>query len=166
MSEPSTASQGSQPSVDTSGVDALSANDWESVASGSDALLSMAALGKTAAVLALVIALILLCSYLLKRFGGHRHIGGRHLQVVGSVGVGQKERVVIVAVEDTWLVLGVGNGQVNKLHDLPAPTADLHDAPDASGGEHGNDGFASRFARAMRDTTRERLSSRNSRGQR
>ncbi|WP_236645361.1 flagellar biosynthetic protein FliO [Aidingimonas lacisalsi] len=163
MSEPSADMQGNGPRVDTSGLDALSSQGWDAAASNGDSLLSMTALGKTAAVLALVIGLILLCSYLLKRFGAHRHMGGRHLEVVGSVGVGQRERVVIVAVDNTWLVLGVANGQVNKLHDLPAP---VDEEADLDTSQTANDGFAARFARAMKDNTRQRFASRNTRGQR
>ena len=35
--------------------------------------------------------------------------------------MGQRERVVIVEVEQRWLVLGVAAGQVTRLHDMPAP---------------------------------------------
>ncbi len=44
--------------------------------SGGDALIGMAALGKTAAALALVIAIILLCTSLLKRWQHHRYDHG------------------------------------------------------------------------------------------
>ena len=69
--------------------------------------------------LLVVIALILLCGYLLKRYlpGGSSPAG--QLRIIASTAVGQRERVVIVELEDTWLVLGVGNGHVCKLHELP-----------------------------------------------
>ena len=43
------------------------------------------------------------------------------LKVVGSTAVGSRERVVLVEVEDTWLLLGVGGGNVRLLHTLPRP---------------------------------------------
>ncbi|GAA3540298.1 flagellar biosynthetic protein FliO [Zobellella aerophila] len=120
-------------------------------AAGGDALLGMAALGKTAAVLALIIALILLCGYLLRRLGPHRSRPGLNLKVVASTALGPRERVVVVELEDTWLVLGVGGGQVSKLHELPAqrlPPGDIA-RPEA--------GFAGRFAQALKQQAGERL---------
>lgn len=113
-------------------------------AGSSDALLGMAALGKTAAALALVIALILLCAALLRRWGNRHARQGVRLQVVGSTAVGNRERVVIVDVEGTWLVLGVGSGQVSKLHELPAP-------PEPEADRSGTvEPFAQRFAQALK----------------
>jgi flagellar protein FliO/FliZ len=43
------------------------------------------------------------------------------VKVVGSTLVGPRERVVVVEVEGTWLLLGVGGGKVNLLHTLPKP---------------------------------------------
>lgn len=49
------------------------------------------------------------------------------VKVVGATMVGPRERVVVVEVENTWLLLGVGAGQVRLLDKLgkpePAPTA-------------------------------------------
>ena len=44
------------------------------------------------------------------------------VKVVGATMVGPRERVVLVEVENTWLVLGVGAGQVRLLdkRDKPA----------------------------------------------
>ncbi|MBA2779521.1 flagellar biosynthetic protein FliO [Billgrantia kenyensis] len=119
----------------------------ETLAVGGDALVGMATLGKTAAALALVIAIILLCTSLLRRWGPQKRAAGGHLQVIGSAALGSRERVVIVEVEGTWLVLGVGGGQVNKLHDLPAPARPVDAAPKPPGE---GDRFATRFARALK----------------
>lgn len=49
-------------------------------------------------------------------------LGGQgNVKVVGSAAVGARERVVIVEVDDTWLLLGVGGGNVRLLHTLPKP---------------------------------------------
>jgi flagellar protein FliO/FliZ len=114
-----------------------------------DALLGLATLGKTALALALVIAVILLCSALLKRVGPGRTGHNRHLKLVASTAVGQRERVVIVDVEGTWLVLGVGGGEVTRLHEMPAPKPDELPTPTADA-----EGFAARFASAMRQNAR------------
>ncbi|MCH4812215.1 flagellar biosynthetic protein FliO [Vreelandella neptunia] len=93
----------------------------DALGNGGEALIGMAVLGKTAAALALVIAIILLCTALLKRWSNHSTRHGAHLRIVGSTAVGNRERIVIVEVEDTWLVVGVGGGRITKLHERPAP---------------------------------------------
>jgi len=54
-----------------------------------------------------------------------RHLPGLGAQgmirVVGSTAVGPRERVVVVEVEDTRLVLGVASGNVRLLYVLTAP---------------------------------------------
>jgi flagellar protein FliO/FliZ len=49
------------------------------------------------------------------------------VKVVGTTPVGARERVVVIEVDDTWLLLGVGGGNVRLLHTLPKPeTAQEH----------------------------------------
>ena len=43
------------------------------------------------------------------------------VKVVGTTAVGARERVVVVEVDRTWLLLGVGGGNVRLLHTLPKP---------------------------------------------
>ena len=43
------------------------------------------------------------------------------VKVVGTTPVGTRERVVVVEVDNTWLLLGVGGGNVRLLHTLPKP---------------------------------------------
>ena len=43
------------------------------------------------------------------------------VKVVGTTAVGARERVVVVEVDNTWLLLGVGGGNVRLLHTLPRP---------------------------------------------
>ena len=93
----------------------------DALGNSGEALVGMAVLGKTAAALALVIAIILICTALLKRWSNHTTRHGAHLRIVGSTAVGNRERVVIVEVEDTWLVVGVGGGRITKLYERPAP---------------------------------------------
>ncbi|WP_163559786.1 flagellar biosynthetic protein FliO [Halomonas sp. NO4] len=118
----------------------------DALASSGDSLVGMATLGKTAAALALVVVIIFVCTALLRRWGGHTRMAGHHLQVVASTALGNRERLVIVEVEDTWLVLGVGGGQVTKVHEMPAPPTPEGAPAEAAGDEP----FATRFARALR----------------
>lgn len=74
--------------------------------------------------MALVLGLIFLCAWAARRFGLQRFHGGNVVKVVSSASLGQRERVVVVEVDGTWLVLGVTSSQVQTLHTLPAkPTA-------------------------------------------
>lgn len=57
-------------------------------------------------------------------------VGGQGaIRVVGSAAVGSRERVVVVEVADTWLVVGVGGGQVRALHTLARPVAGAATVP-------------------------------------
>jgi flagellar protein FliO/FliZ len=71
--------------------------------------------------LLLVIGLILLCAWLLKRMGGLQSGGGGLLKVRASLSVGLKERVVLVEAGGETLLLGVSPGGVNCLHRFDAP---------------------------------------------
>tara|TARA_R110002073_G_scaffold326840_2_gene507010 strand:+ start:2445 stop:2885 length:441 start_codon:yes stop_codon:yes gene_type:complete len=68
--------------------------------------------------LLLVLAIIIAIAWLLKRFAILPTATSSTLKVIASAGVGQRERVVLVEVGDTWLVLGVAPGRVNTLHSL------------------------------------------------
>ncbi|OLO05577.1 flagellar biosynthetic protein FliO [Salinicola socius] len=117
----------------------------QTAGAGSDSI-GLLMMGKTAVSLLIVVAIILGCAWLLKRLGPNRRAGTQHLRVVASTPVGQRERVVIVEVDDRWLVLGVGGGQVTKLESMappPAPPA----APDSS---PLTGSFASRLGQALK----------------
>ena len=43
------------------------------------------------------------------------------VKVVGTTAVGTRERVVVVEVDGTWLLLGVGGGNVRLLHTQAKP---------------------------------------------
>lgn len=69
--------------------------------------------------LLLVLAAVLVVAWLLKRINLPQHSQGNPLKVIASVAVGQRERIVLVEVNDTWLVAGVAAGQVSALHTMP-----------------------------------------------
>ncbi|SMO49758.1 flagellar protein FliO/FliZ [Alcanivorax sp. DSM 26295] len=134
-----------------SSADARTKTGIEAVQAGGDAMLGMAAFGKTALVLVAMVGLILLCGWLLKRFGPGQTAAGQTLKVVASRAVGAKERVVVLELEDTWLVLGVGGGKVTKLHERPAPERPPAPEPaPTSQAVNPEDGFAGRFAQALK----------------
>ena len=77
--------------------------------------------------LLLVLAIIGGITWLLKRFALIPTTATGAMKIVAATGVGQRERVVIVEVDNTWLILGVAPGRVNKLHTMDKPTLDATD---------------------------------------
>ncbi len=69
--------------------------------------------------LLLVLAAVVMVAWVLKRINLPQQGAGNALKVISGVAVGQRERIVLVEVNDTWLVVGVAPGQVNALHTMP-----------------------------------------------
>jgi flagellar protein FliO/FliZ len=70
--------------------------------------------------LALVIAVLFLAAYFLRRLNGGRGFGSNGpMRVVGGLIIGSRERIVLVEIGDTWLVVGLVPGQIRTLHTLP-----------------------------------------------
>lgn len=89
-------------------------------------------IGSAVVALVMVIGLILALAWLAKRMPGFR--GGSAssaLRVVGSLALSPRERLVVVAVGNTQLVLGVGAGGTRTLHTLsePLPVAEPTGTP-------------------------------------
>jgi flagellar protein FliO/FliZ len=83
---------------------------------------SAGSIGGAVLALVLVIGLILALAWLAKRLPGFRGAAGAPaLRVVASLALGPRERVVVVAVGDTQLLLGVGAGGMRTLHTLSQP---------------------------------------------
>ncbi|MDP1636486.1 MAG: flagellar biosynthetic protein FliO [Candidatus Nitrotoga sp.] len=80
--------------------------------------------------LLLVLAAVVLVAWILKRINLPQHAAGNLIKVQAAVAVGQRERIVLVEINDTWLVVGVAPGQVRTLHsmakaELPATQAGM-----------------------------------------
>ena len=41
------------------------------------------------------------------------------MRVVGGLMISPRERIVLIEVEDTWIVVGIVPGQIKTLHTLP-----------------------------------------------
>ena len=65
-----------------------------------------------------VLAMLVAAAWLLKRYSRGQRIPGGAIRVIAGAAVGQRERVVLVEIGETWLVLGVAPGQVNALHTM------------------------------------------------
>jgi flagellar protein FliO/FliZ len=73
--------------------------------------------------MAVVLAVIAAVAWLMKRIAPRNYSNAGVLRVIAGTAVGQRERVVVVEIGATWLVLGVTPGSVTALHQLPRLTA-------------------------------------------
>jgi len=71
--------------------------------------------------LLIVLGALAVFFWFLRRFSPGQSGAQGVVKVVGGVMLGPRERLVVVEVGETWLLLGVGGGQVNTLHTLPRP---------------------------------------------
>jgi flagellar protein FliO/FliZ len=97
--------------------------------------------------LGLVLAAVVGSAWLLRRFSPGQIGAGGAVKVIGGVALGPKERLVLVEIGETWLVLGVAPGQVNTLHTLAKPEGGAFAAEMPSGG--GEHGFSTWLKQAM-----------------
>ncbi len=74
-------------------------------------------------------------------------VRGRY-KVIGGSAVGQRERVVLVEVADTWLVVGVAPGHVTALHSMPKGEITTGTA-DTVGGASTDHRFSAWFKKTM-----------------
>ena len=82
--------------------------------------------------LILVLALIGGITWLLKRFSLIPAGSAGTVKVIAATAVGQRERVVVVEIANTWLVLGVAPGRINTLHTLDKTIVNAVDETDHS----------------------------------
>ena len=90
--------------------------------------------------LVVVVALILVCSWLLRRFSGMAPIA-KNMRVVSVLPLSAREKVVLVNVGDKQILLGVAPGRVSHLEsfDEPVVTAEMQPS-----------GFAKRLSEAVK----------------
>ena len=95
-------------------------------------LFSWSYLGQVIASLAMVIGLLFGALWIMRRVNGVGQAVGGQMRVVSSLGLGQRERAVLVSVGEQQILLGVAPGRVAALHvfDEPAVEQDTtHAAP-------------------------------------
>jgi flagellar protein FliO/FliZ len=94
--------------------------------------------------LGLVLALIAGLAYGLRRIGAVPQGGAGALRILGGLSIGQRERIVLLQVGETQLVVGVAPGAIRTLHVLETPIVMPPTAASGSGE------FAQRLAAALR----------------
>jgi flagellar protein FliO/FliZ len=81
----------------------------------------IASLGQVTLALGLVLAVIFVTAWLLRRVRGFGKTGTGALEIVADLAVGQKERAVLVRVGTQQVLIGVAPGRVTTLHVLAEP---------------------------------------------
>ena len=70
--------------------------------------------------LTLIIGILFFGAYFLRKLNGGRSFGNSGpLRVVGGLMISTRERIVLIEVGDTWIVIGIAPGQIKTLHTLP-----------------------------------------------
>ena len=69
--------------------------------------------------LGVVLLLVFASLYLLKRLAAPRGAASSLLRVIATANLGPRERVVVLELADTWLVLGTAPGSVTALTQMP-----------------------------------------------
>lgn len=101
--------------------------------------------------LALVIALLFGCLWIIRRLSARRG-GAAAIQVLGAAAVGPRERVVLVQLGEQVLVLGVAPGSVSKLHEMKRddlPLASLGSSSASGAGNPPSPNFSSWLKHAL-----------------
>lgn len=95
--------------------------------------------------LGLVLAAMAGSAWLLRRMGSIQRGPAGAIKVIGGSAVGQRERVVLVEIGETWLVVGVAPGHVTALHSMPKSEI----VSGTAGGAVAEDRFSSWFRQVM-----------------
>lgn len=105
--------------------------------------LAAGSLAKLGLGLLAVVALIVALSWAMRRMGGLAGTTAGSLRILGGLSMGTRERVVLIQVGDTQLLLGVAPGRVQTLHVLEQPILT------ASPSDAGRSGFAANLSAAL-----------------
>ncbi|WP_395061495.1 flagellar biosynthetic protein FliO [Paraburkholderia silvatlantica] len=122
--------------------------------------LGFGAVVQTVLGLALVIAVVFGCAWLARRLGLQGGPKNALVKTVGGASLGGKERVAVVEIGDTWLVLGAAPGNVRLLHTLPAGEFPAGAAAAAPSAPALPGTFAQRFRDALKSEANKRISAR------
>jgi flagellar protein FliO/FliZ len=83
----------------------------------------IASLGQVTLALGLVLALIFVAAWLMRRLRGFGKTGTGALDIIADLPVGQKERAVLIRVGTQQVLIGVAPGRVTTLHVLDEPVS-------------------------------------------
>lgn len=110
----------------------------------------IASLTQVSLALVLVLGLVFALAWLMQRVRAQRRAGAPGIDILAELSLGPKERMVLVQVDRTRLLVGVGTGQVRTLHVLPDATVEVSSALAAQASAEGAPpGFAELLRRSL-----------------
>lgn len=80
-----------------------------------------------------IIALIFGMGWIIRRMGTFNSVASGSLKLLGGLSLGQREKIVLVQVGETQLLVGVAPGQVRTLHVLDKPVSEESAQPVSAG---------------------------------
>ena len=101
--------------------------------------------------LTVVLAMLALFAWAMKRFGPRQSAGAAGLRIVSALNLGGRERIIVVEVGDQWIVVGASPGRVNALATMPRQLTDTAPAT-----LHPHAPSASSFAEWLKQTIEKR----------
>ena len=101
--------------------------------------------------LCLVLGLLAVLAWFMKRYGPKAQAGSAHVKLVGALNLGGRERIMVVEVGDQWIVVGASPGRVNALATMPRQPGTDHAAA-----LHPHQPSASSFAEWLKQTIDKR----------
>ena len=97
--------------------------------------------------LVLVLLIIFVSAWMLRRFGRFPGVADGQLKVLGALSVGQRERILLLQVGDEQILVGVTSSRISTLHHLNSPVEIPENAKSLSGS------FAEKLTAAMQKTS-------------
>jgi len=107
---------------------------------GGEQINIMTQLGQLAVGLILVVGLIFLIGYVMRRAGPLAPRGRQRIKLISTLPLGPRDRLLLVDVGGKQLLLGASPGRINTLHAFDEPIAEVTD----------NTGLETDFARTLR----------------
>lgn len=108
--------------------------------------------------LMLVLLIIFVGAWLLRRYGRFASVADGKLSVLGAVSVGQRERIMLVQVGHEQLLIGVTTSRISTLHKLDAPIS-ISDLDEVSSTHASPPSFSESFAKRLHAAMSQRKNS-------
>jgi len=99
---------------------------------------------KLTAGLILIVALILLLAWLVKKFNLNQQSHSGLIKIIAALSIGTRDRIVLLQIGDEQILVGLTPGRIEKLHTLAQPL-------EAPGEQVVAGSFASKINRLMGD---------------
>ncbi len=104
--------------------------------------------------LVLVIGIIFVSAWLLRRYGRFPGVANGKLKVVGALSVGQRERILLLQVGEEQLLVGVTSSRISTLHRLEQPIEVETPGENSEAFAQNLQGFLQKYKPSQKDQTK------------